>query len=185
MPKTPSIIARTPIFFASPFDGLERYFQLEALRIVRESGGEDDHIIWRRGDFVVVVAMTNDGRVVMIREYKQAIEQTVFGLPAGGIKKGESPIEAALRELRQETGYEGDPASALVLGDPLFNSPDKSTERHYIVLVQKATKGGPATPEESETILATHVMSADRAFAHLKIALHIGALALAVRSSWR
>ena len=56
-------------------------------------------------EFAVTVAITTDGRFVMVREYKHGVDQIVLNAPAGMLNEGESPIDAARRELLEETGY--------------------------------------------------------------------------------
>ncbi len=105
------------------------------------------------------------------REYKQAVEQTLLCLPAGGKKDNESPQAVALRELREESGYASTEDHCHVFG-PFFNSPDKSTERHYVVVVLGAVSKGSPTPEESETILGVQLCDADSAKEKLSIGMH-------------
>ena len=56
-------------------------------------------------EFAVTVALTTDGRFVMIREYKHGAEGVCLNAPAGMIAAGEAPLAAARRELLEETGY--------------------------------------------------------------------------------
>ena len=58
-------------------------------------------------DWVNVIAITKDGQFVMERQYRHALGSTNFELPCGVIEQGETPIEAAKRELEEETGYGG------------------------------------------------------------------------------
>ena len=58
-------------------------------------------------DWVNVIAITKDGHFVMERQYRHALGCTCFELPCGVIEQGETPIEAAMRELEEETGYSG------------------------------------------------------------------------------
>lgn len=58
-------------------------------------------------DWVNVIAITRDGLFVMEDQYRHALAQTGFELVAGVIDPGESPLEAAKRELREETGFGG------------------------------------------------------------------------------
>lgn len=185
-----SVQSREPIAFAAPHAGLEPFFKLERWHVTRMTyAGEnsttvmDSRIIWRRGDFVVAVALTENREVVLVEEYKQAVEEVLLGLPAGGVQKDEDHVAAALRELRQETGYarvRGAPGRTHVVG-PLYNSPDKSTERHYVVVITGVSQVGDPLPEASETILAVRTLSYDVARERLPIALHQGALAVAER----
>ena len=58
-------------------------------------------------DWVNIIAITKDEKFVMERQYRHAAEITAYELPCGVIEKGESPLEAAKRELAEETGYGG------------------------------------------------------------------------------
>lgn len=62
------------------------------------------HVRETRG-FVVVFALTRADEVVLVRQYKHGIGTVVVELPAGAIEPGETPAEAAVRELAEETGY--------------------------------------------------------------------------------
>ena len=68
-----------------------------------KSGAEDFHSL-RQADYVSVLAVTADGRVPLVRQYRPALEQHTLELP-GGLRDGnEAPELAALRELSEETG---------------------------------------------------------------------------------
>ncbi|MDY6781996.1 MAG: NUDIX hydrolase [Cyanobacteriota bacterium] len=56
-------------------------------------------------DYSVVVALTPERKILFVRQYRPAVEQYTLELPSGHIDSGESPEEAARRELLEETGY--------------------------------------------------------------------------------
>ncbi len=58
-------------------------------------------------DWVNVVALTAEGKFVLIRQYRHALGETRYELCAGVVEDGETPLEAAKRELSEETGYGG------------------------------------------------------------------------------
>ena len=58
-------------------------------------------------DFVNVIALTKEGLFVMERQYRHGARRTCYELPCGVMEKGETPLEAAQRELLEETGYGG------------------------------------------------------------------------------
>lgn len=165
-----SILKRWPIRFADEAAGKENFFMLEHWR-VKVGDREDSRIIWRRGDFVLIVAVTADKNVVLNREYKQAAERVFLCLPAGAIKKGEKPTVAALRELLEESGYTAEENDCCAIG-PFFNSPDKSTERHFVVVIKNAARSGESAPEESETLLGVQLCPLVNAKEKMEIGLH-------------
>jgi ADP-ribose pyrophosphatase len=61
--------------------------------------------IVEHGGGVVILGVTDAGRIPMIRQYRKAAEKVMFELPAGKLEKGEDPLAAAHREFREETGY--------------------------------------------------------------------------------
>lgn len=53
----------------------------------------------------VIVAITDDDKVVMVKQYRASTRRNMLELPAGKIDKDEDPMAAAIRELKEETGY--------------------------------------------------------------------------------
>ena len=58
-------------------------------------------------DWVNVIALTKEGKFVMVRQYRHGLQETRYELCAGVCEEGEDPMEAAKRELYEETGYTG------------------------------------------------------------------------------
>jgi ADP-ribose pyrophosphatase len=59
-------------------------------------------------DWVNVLALTTDGQVITVREYRHGVGQVLRGLPGGGVEtRDQSPLAAMQRELLEETGYGG------------------------------------------------------------------------------
>jgi 8-oxo-dGTP pyrophosphatase MutT (NUDIX family) len=71
-------------------------------------GGGQPHYVIQSPDFVVIVAVTRQECLLMVRQFRTAVAAVTLELPAGHIDPGEMPEQAARRELLEETGYEAD-----------------------------------------------------------------------------
>ena len=67
----------------------------------------DEYYVLEYPDWVNTIAITKEGEFVFVRQYRYAIGKTVNELCAGVIEKGEDPMDAAKRELMEETGFGG------------------------------------------------------------------------------
>ena len=99
---------------------------------------------------VVVLPVLEDGRIVMIRQYRHATRQYLWELVAGRIDEGESVKKAAARELREETGYRAKRYSEFL---DVFPTPGFLEERMHILLAEGLT-AGEAEPEADEKIIS-------------------------------
>jgi|SRR5262245_36358997 len=81
-----------------------RKFQVEVLKRRYPDLSEHEVEIVRHPAVVVLIPVETDGRVVLVKQYRAAIERTTFELPAGGIEADEGPDAAARRECAEEIG---------------------------------------------------------------------------------
>lgn len=65
----------------------------------------DEYYVLEYPDWVNVIAITVDGKMVMEKQYRHGLGVVSYELPCGVMEKGENPMEAAQRELLEETGY--------------------------------------------------------------------------------
>lgn len=65
----------------------------------------DDYFVVERFDSAGIVALTEDNRIILNREYRHGIQEIIYQVPIGGIDPGEDPLQAAIRELEEEAGY--------------------------------------------------------------------------------
>lgn len=75
-------------------------------------------IVLESVDWVNVVAVDRQGRLVMIRQFRFGIGYTTLEIPGGMVDVGETPLEAARRELKEETGYAGGTWASLGAVEP-------------------------------------------------------------------
>lgn len=97
---------------------------------------------------VVVLPLLADETVVLIRNRRHAVGRVLLELPAGTLEKGEDPINAAGRELAEETGYV---AGRLRPIGAFFSSPGILSERIYAYVAEDLEERQ-AAPEEDEEI---------------------------------
>jgi ADP-ribose pyrophosphatase len=100
-------------------------------------------------DFAMTVAVTPEGAVVLSREYKHGAGDVAYTLPAGFIEAGEAPSAAARRELREETGHDGESLEGL--GSSLV-FPSFSGARGYFFLARDVRPVAAPHPDEFEEI---------------------------------
>ena len=142
----------------------ERHFANRNLKVVTDrvqTPARPDARAWtivRRKPAVVIAPMTRDGKIILIRQERIPIEQEIWEMPSGQIDDhdgGEDTIKnTALREVREETGYELAANGELISLGYFFSSPGFTDERGYFFLARpvQPCAGGPDR-EESESIL--------------------------------
>ena len=109
----------------------------------------DDFSVVSFKDGVVIVATDENQKLIAIDEYKYAVGEVLRVLPAGGMEKGQSPEETALRELREETGYVGDVAEII---EVYYEYPSKLPHKTYVARIKNARKLESGEHEATETI---------------------------------
>jgi ADP-ribose pyrophosphatase len=82
--------------------------------------GDPPYYSLRMPDYVSVIALTGEQQVVLVRQYRPAVERYTLELPSGHVEADETPEQSARRELAEETGYHAD--SMELLGALLTDS---------------------------------------------------------------
>ena len=80
--------------------------------------GEAPYYSLRLPDYATLLALTKDKRVIVVSQYRPAMERDSLELPSGLLDPGETPVVAAKRELLEETGYEAGQVEVLGPMDP-------------------------------------------------------------------
>ncbi len=100
---------------------------------VREPGDkESTREIVEHADCVAMVAVDQEGSVLLERQFREPAGKELLEIPAGGIEPGEDPVSAVKREMREETGFL--PRRIESLGG-FYSAPGYSTEYLYLYLV--------------------------------------------------
>jgi len=132
---------------------LEHQAGIFSIRKVRArsplSGREHDFDVLESVDWVNVIALTPDDDIVLIRQYRHGTREITCEIPGGAIDPGESPLEAARRELEEETGYRADNWEEIGRVEP---NPAFQTNTTYTYLAQNAKPSAEPHPDENEEI---------------------------------
>jgi 8-oxo-dGTP pyrophosphatase MutT (NUDIX family) len=124
-----------------------------------------DWTIVRRKSAVVIAAMTAEGKFILIRQERIPIRQTIWEMPAGQVNElcdaGSFKI-VALRELREETGYELVPGGETIFLGDFFCSPGFTDEREFLFLLRPVRRASAGHAHaDAESILDCREFSAD------------------------
>ncbi|MGG4142929.1 NUDIX hydrolase [Paenibacillus algorifonticola] len=91
-----------------------------------------------------VIALLN-GKLLVVEQYRKPLEKFQIELPAGKLDAGEDPLEAASRELEEETGYK---AESLQLVSAFYTSPGFADEKLYVYFTDQVVSGKQQTDED-------------------------------------
>lgn len=79
------------------------WFELISKRVAGEAA---PYYALRMADYVSVIAFTSQDELILVRQYRPAIERPTLELPSGHVENGETPVESARRELAEECGFD-------------------------------------------------------------------------------
>jgi ADP-ribose pyrophosphatase len=127
--------------------------------IVLADGSESTFAVVSRADSVLVVCDFADGALLMTRQYRYASRRWSLELPQGGRGPGESAADAALRELREETGWIA--AEPQVMAQRLYEAGDWATQSITVVRVRPVRRDTPS-PEAGEAGIESLLVPRDR-----------------------
>lgn len=100
-------------------------------------------------DWINIIALTKEDQMVMVDQYRHALGETHYELVAGVIDPGESPLEAAKRELSEETGFEGGEWELFMTLSP---NPTNHNNKSYTFLARGVEKKREQHQEATEDI---------------------------------
>jgi ADP-ribose pyrophosphatase len=127
----------------------ETLFQGKIFDVVRRDGMD----VVEHGPAVAIVPVDRTGHVTLVLQDRVPAGGKLLELPAGGVEHGETPLETAQRELREETGLHG---GEWVEVATFFTTPGFVDEKMHLFLATDLEQGE-ASPEGSEEIELVHV----------------------------
>lgn len=121
------------------------WFRIEAIPHRSRDGGEEPYYCIQQHDGVVVVALTADDEILLVRQDRPPVGRLTLEVPAGFMEKGESPEDAARREVYEETGYVAGAVTYLGAGRSLMN---RINSREHMIFITGAVRDPDFAPRE-------------------------------------
>ncbi len=97
---------------------------------------------------VAVIPVTDDNSVILVKQYRKAVERFLYEIPAGKLELNEEPRQTAVRELKEETGFT---ANKLTYLYEFYTTPGYCNEKIYLFLGEELVEGE-AVPDPGEFI---------------------------------
>ena len=129
------------------------FLNVDAVDIVLPNGNEKVHEVIRHPGAVAIIALDGEGRILLVHQYRTALERVTIEIPAGKLDPGEDPAEAATRELSEETGYHAGRMEYLV---PIATAAGYSDEIIHLFMAADLTPGE-AHPDDDEFVASEWV----------------------------
>lgn len=125
-----------------------RLVNLRQDRVMLSSGRETTREVVEHANSVAIVAVEQQGRVILVRQFRRPVGEVLLEIPAGVVEAGEAPLTSAHRELQEETGYV---AGKMERIGGFYSSPGYSTEFLHLFLATELREGEPR-PDGDEII---------------------------------
>jgi len=123
-------------------------FEVDEYNITLKSGRKVTHTVAKRNPTIAVIPLNEKNEVYLVKQYRYLLEQTTLETVAGFVDKGESPLQAAKRELKEETGIiaqHWEEIAKLEMSASVFKA-------NMHIFLARDLELGEATPEEDEDI---------------------------------
>jgi ADP-ribose pyrophosphatase len=118
------------------FDGRAVRLRIDTVRTA--DGRESTREVVEHGDCVAIIPIDDNNNILLVNQFRKAIEKELLEVPAGGIEPGETPEAAVRREMQEETGYLPRKIQKLV---GFYSAPGYCTEYLHVYLATDLVPG--------------------------------------------
>ena len=115
-----------------------KVFNTKVDQIEYDSGNKAVREVAEHAGGAVMVPVTDDGKIIMVTQYRFPVQKVLLELPAGKLDNGEDPLHCAIRELEEETGYKSKNVKEI---GSIYTTPGYSSEKLCIFLATDLKKG--------------------------------------------
>ena len=133
-----------------------RVIDLRVDEVDARKGGRRDFEVAEHKGGVVVIAQPEPSSIVLVRQYRHAVGEALWEVPAGILEPGEDPAVAAARELREETGYRAASMRFILSG---YSSPGFCTELLRFFVAEELVAGEPSPDDDEEFDVQTFAVN--------------------------
>lgn len=145
------------------FEG--KVISLQVDEVELPDGNRSKREIIKHPGAVAVIAVTEENKILMVEQYRKALERSLVEIPAGKLEKGEDPVDSACRELEEETGYECEKMEHLT---SFYTSPGFADEIVHLYFAHGIRKKeNPAGVDEDEFV-ELYELSLEEAVEYMK-----------------
>ena len=144
------ILAKTTVFDATAFT-------VEKLHVRLPDKRERDYSLVHHHDSVTIIPLEDDDSVIFVTQFRMGSESVLLELPAGTMDENETPLDCALREIREETGMAAGKIEHL---GSFYLAPGYSSELNHVFLASELTDS-PLEMDEDEFLNSRKIPLAD------------------------
>jgi ADP-ribose pyrophosphatase len=138
---------------------------LELQEVELPNGKKTNREIIKHPGAVAIIAITDENKIVMVEQYRKALERTIVEIPAGKLEKGEEPAACARRELEEETGYD---CSQLELLVSFYTSPGFADEIVHVYIAKGLVKKENSAALDEDEFVNLEELTLDEAIQYVR-----------------
>ncbi|MDQ0219068.1 NUDIX hydrolase [Peribacillus cavernae] len=145
------------------FEGKVISLQVDVVEL--PDGNKSKREIIKHPGAVAIIAITAENKIIMVEQYRKAMDRSIVEIPAGKLEKGEEPVHTAVRELEEETGYESEWMEHIT---SFYTSPGFADEIVHLYFAHNLRKKENAAPCDEDEFVEVYELSLEEAELYMK-----------------